>query len=174
MNEGSVPLSPLCPGSMPTVIPARDAAGADGCSLAGGDALRVAREARRAAGEAATSPAAAGTTPLGPVPPEPVAVLAQAVARQAIARQATTASSPARLARVCPVQHITHGHLRSRSTPPHPGAVPCRAHPAAHRAAKTPCQRNFRAPPNSGLTPGHLGSAAERVDVLNLPPAALM
>src|SRR5215510_4607745 len=153
MNEGSVPLSPLCPGSMPTVIPARDAAGADGCSLAGGDALRVAREARRAAGEAATSPAAAGTTPLGPVPPEPVAVLAQAVARQAIARQATTASSPARLARVCPVQHIMHGHLRSRSTPPIPGRCPAELIRRYIEQRRRPASATSGLPPTAGLRP---------------------
>src|SRR6266566_2690828 len=108
MNEGSVPLRPLWPGSMPTVIPARGLPAADGGRLGRGVALLVPREARNAAGEAAASPATPGPVPLGPAPPglpppEPVAVLAQAVTRQAVARQATTASKPAWLARVNPV-----------------------------------------------------------------------
>src|SRR5215831_19695352 len=120
---------------MPTVIPARRCAVADGCGLA----LLVAGEARRAAGEATTSPAMPdpvpprllppGPVPPGPVPPDRVAVFAQAVTRQAVARQDTTASSPAWLARVRPVLPVSSGSL---------------------------------------------SSAAERVDVLNLPPAALM
>src|SRR5215469_3687048 len=102
MNEGSVPLRPLWPGSMPTVIPANGCA--DGCRLARGVGLLVAGEARRAAGEAAASPARPGGFSLGLVPPDPVAVLAHAVTRQATARQAGTKRvSPARLARVRPV-----------------------------------------------------------------------
>ena len=102
MNEGSVPLRPLWPGSMPTVIPA--SAGADGCRLARGVGLLVAGEARKAAGEAAASPARPGGFSLGLVPPEPVAVLAQAVTRQAAVRQAGTRRvRPARLARGRPV-----------------------------------------------------------------------
>src|SRR6516165_6552483 len=132
MNEGSLPLRPLWPGSMPTVIPASGAA--DGCVLARGAGL-LAAEARKAAGEAATSPAAAGPEPACldpacPVPPGPVAELAQAVTRQADSTQGRIASRPARLARVRPVLPV-----RSRG--------------------------------------GSLSSAAERVDVLNLPPAAL-
>src|SRR5215468_8326421 len=95
MNEGSVPLRPLWPGSMPTVIPASGAA--DGCRLARGAALLAAGEASTAAGEAGASPAMPG--PVAPEP-EPVAVLAQAVTRQAVARQATAASRLAWLARV--------------------------------------------------------------------------
>src|SRR5215468_9143238 len=105
MNEGSVPLRPLWPGSMPTVIPASGVAAADGCWLARGVALLAAGETRRAAGEAATSPAATGPDPPGPVPvgavppepvpPEPVAVLAQAATRQADTRQGRAASKPA-------------------------------------------------------------------------------
>src|SRR6516164_5210593 len=99
MNEGSVPLRPLWPGSMPTVIPA--SADTDGCRLARGVGLLV---ARKAAGEAAASPARPGGFSLGLVPPEPVAVLAQAVTRQAAATQAGTRRvRPARLARVRPV-----------------------------------------------------------------------
>jgi hypothetical protein len=101
---------------MPTVIPARGLAGADGGRLGRGVALLVPGEARIAAGEAAASPATPGPVPLGPVPlgpapPEPVAVLAQAVTRQAVARQATTASKPAWLARVNPVLPVRSGSL---------------------------------------------------------------
>jgi hypothetical protein len=88
---------------MPTVIPARGFAVADGGRLARGVALLVAGEACTAAGEAAASPAAPGRVPPGPVPPELVAVLAQALTRQAVARQATAASKPAWLARARPV-----------------------------------------------------------------------
>src|SRR5262249_9277078 len=132
MNEGSVPLRPLWPGSMPTVIPASGAA--DGGRLAPAGALPVAGGAgRRGGGAAPPGPAPARVrraraprepAPPDPVPPDPVAVLAHAVTRQA-----TTASSRAWLARVRRV-------LAVRS--------------------------------------GSLSSAAERVDVLNLPPAALM
>jgi hypothetical protein len=73
---------------MPTVIPA--SAGADGRRLARGVALLAAGEARKAAGEAAASPATPGGFPLGLLPPDPVAVLAHAVTRQAAARQAGT------------------------------------------------------------------------------------
>ena len=108
MNEGSVPLRPLWPGSMPTVIPA--SAGADGCRLARGEALLVAGEARKAAGEAAASPARPGGFSLGLLPPDPVAVLAQAATRQAAARQAGTKRvRPARLARVRPVMPVRVG-----------------------------------------------------------------
>src|SRR6476660_3960387 len=121
MNEGSVPLRPLWPGSMPTVIPAKGLAGADGGRLGRGVALLVPGEARNSAGEAAESPATPGPVPLGPAPlgpaplglapPEPVAVLAQAVTRQAVARQAATASKPAWLARVNPVLPVRSGSL---------------------------------------------------------------
>src|SRR5262245_37791565 len=137
MNEGSVPLRPLWPGSMPTVIPASGAA--DGCRLARGVALLVAGEARKAAGEATASPATPDPVPPDPVPPdpvppepvppEPVPPDPVAVLAHAVTRQATAASSRAWLARVRRV-------LAVRS--------------------------------------GSLSSAAERVDVLNLPPAALM
>jgi len=107
MNEGSVPLRPLWPGSMPTVIPA--SASADGCRLARGEGLLVAG-ARKVAGEAAASPARPGGFSLGLLPPDPVAVLAQAVTRQAAARQAgTTRVRPARLARVRPVMPVRVG-----------------------------------------------------------------
>src|SRR5690242_6497254 len=102
MNEGSAPLRPLWPGSMPMVIPA--STGAAGGRLARGAELLVAGEARKAAGEAAASPARPGGFWLGPVPPGPVAVLVHAVTRQAAARQAGTKRvSPARLARIRPV-----------------------------------------------------------------------
>src|SRR5262247_2454530 len=101
MNEGSVPLRPLWPGSMPTVIPASGAA--DCCLLARGVALLVAGEARKAAGEATASPA----TP-DPVPPDPVTLLAHAVTRQA-----TAASSRAWLARVRRVLAVRSGSLSS-------------------------------------------------------------
>jgi len=117
-----VPLRPLWPGSMPTVIPVRGAAAGD--RLGRGAALWAAGEASTAAGEAATSPAARGPVllgpvppepvPPGPVPPEPVAVLAQAVTRQAVARQATAASRPAWLARVRAVLPVRSGSLVSR------------------------------------------------------------
>jgi len=79
-------------------------AGADGCRVARGVGLLVARAARKAEGEAAASPARPGGFSLGLVPPDPVAALAHAVTRQAAARQAGTARvRPARLARVRPV-----------------------------------------------------------------------
>src|SRR5215831_6036153 len=127
MNEGSVPLRPLWPGSMPTVIPASGAA--DCCLLARGVALLVAGEARKAAGEATASPATPDPVPPDPVPPEPVPPEPVPVLAHAVTRQATAASSRAWLARVRRVLAIRSGSL---------------------------------------------SSAAERVDVLNLPPAALM
>src|SRR5262249_28354772 len=134
MNEGSVPLRPLWPGSMPTVIPASGAA--DGCPLAPGVARLVAGGGGPAgAGGGLGHPrprgpgpprprAPRGRAPRARAPPDPVAVLAHAVTRQA-----TAASSRAWLARVRRVLAIRSGSL---------------------------------------------SSAAERVDVLNLPPAALM
>ena len=111
MNEGSVLLRPLWPGSMPTVTPASGTA--DGCRLARGVALLWAGEASTAAGEAAVSPAMPGPVLLGlvppePVPPAPVAVLAHAVTRQAVARQATAASAAwlARVGAVLPVRDL--------------------------------------------------------------------
>ena len=98
-----MPLRPLWPGSMPTVIPA--SAGPEGFRLARGVALLEAGEARKAAGEAAASPAMPGGFPLGVVRPAPVVVLAHAVTRHAAAaRQADTKRGrPALLARVRPV-----------------------------------------------------------------------
>jgi hypothetical protein len=72
-------------------------------------ALLAAGEARKAAGEAAASPARPGGFPLGPVPPDPVGVLAQPVTRQAVARQAVARQADTKrgrlawLARVRPV-----------------------------------------------------------------------
>lgn len=97
---------------MPTVIPA--SAGPDGFRLAGGVALLAAGEARKAAGEAAASPASPGGFSLGLVPLAPVVVLAQAVTRQAAARQADTKRGrPAWLARVRPVLPV-RGQASSR------------------------------------------------------------
>src|SRR5579871_2958041 len=64
MKLGSVPLRPLWPGSMPTVIPASGSA-AFGVGLAFGVGVAVAgSDARTAAGEAAASPAAPVRVPL--------------------------------------------------------------------------------------------------------------
>src|SRR5215472_10641261 len=56
MKLGSVPLRPLWPGSMPTVIPASDLAAAVGRGLGVGEAV-AGSDDRRAAGEATASPA---------------------------------------------------------------------------------------------------------------------
>src|SRR5262249_56548644 len=102
---GSVPLRPLWPGSMPTVIPASGAA--DGCRLARGVALLVAGEARKAAGEATASPATPDPVPPdpvppGPVPPDPVPPGPGPVLAPAVTRPATPASRRARHARPAP------------------------------------------------------------------------
>src|SRR5215467_16163830 len=99
MKLGSVPLRPLWPGSMPTVIPASGlVAAAVGFGLGVGEAV-AGSDDRRAAGEATASPAAL-------VPLVTGCWLPHAASRQArAAGQATTGSSRHRRhrARLVPV-----------------------------------------------------------------------
>src|SRR6516225_6428102 len=120
MKLGSVPLRPLWPGSMPTVIPASGLAAAVGFGLGAGEDVAGSGE-RRAAGEATASPAAL------------VPLLAGCWLPHAASRQARAAGQ------------ATAGSNRHRP----------------HRARLVP------------VTVWPLSSAVERVDVLNLPPAAL-
>src|SRR5215471_11597982 len=92
MKLGSVPLRPLWPGSMPTVIPASGLAAAVGAGLGVGEAVAGSGD-RRAAGEATESPAAL-------VPLVTGCWLPHAASRQArAAGQATAGSNRHRLAR---------------------------------------------------------------------------
>src|SRR5262249_46706009 len=123
MNEGSVPLRPLWPGSMPTVIPASGAA--DGCRLARGVALLVGGGRARGGGRGragaprpgrARAPGGGGRgtrAPRGPVARAPAPPDRGAVLQHAVTRQATAASSRAWLARVRRVLAIRSGSLSS-------------------------------------------------------------
>src|SRR5690348_1195921 len=99
MKLGSVPLRPLWPGSMPTVIPASGLAAAVGRGLGDGLAVPGSAEVCRAAGEAAASPA------------DPVPLVAGCGPPHAASRQARTAG------------YAAAGNSRASPRTPRPGTL---------------------------------------------------